>query len=107
MARCESPCSTAGIAVGECPLKSARKRRRISEKENLEDFTSNFTSNEESNKNNAKLPNEQCSVCLCADLTHIFVPCGHYCVCFECGSKCKKCPICRAKKKSVIRVHKV
>ena len=39
-----------------------------------------------------------CAVCLDAAITHVFVPCGHSCVCHSCadaimGSK-TACPIC-------------
>ena len=42
----------------------------------------------------------QCVVCLAADKTHAFVPCGHICVCGECcdrimNSSSKTCPLCR------------
>jgi hypothetical protein len=38
----------------------------------------------------------QCGICMDATKTHVFIPCGHKCVCEDCGAKCKTCPICRA-----------
>jgi hypothetical protein len=37
----------------------------------------------------------ECVICLCEESTHIFAPCGHYCVCEGCGKMVDKCPICR------------
>eukprot|EP00928_Gymnodinium_smaydae_P038285 TRINITY_DN26436_c0_g1_i1.p1 TRINITY_DN26436_c0_g1~~TRINITY_DN26436_c0_g1_i1.p1 ORF type:complete len:567 (-),score=57.48 TRINITY_DN26436_c0_g1_i1:30-1730(-) len=40
-----------------------------------------------------------CVVCMSASKTHVFVPCGHLCVCESCGvevmSSSKLCPLCR------------
>lgn len=50
-----------------------------------------------------------CVVCLSAEKTHAFVPCGHRCVCFCCGSSVLKgdsptCPICRAQVGQMIKI---
>ena len=41
----------------------------------------------------------QCSMCLEKPSQSVFIPCGHRCVCWECGRKVmetsKKCPICQ------------
>jgi hypothetical protein len=38
----------------------------------------------------------ECVVCMHAENTHAFIPCGHRCVCTSCGTKCNNCcPICR------------
>ena len=53
-------------------------------------------------------PDEQsmCTVCLDTPKTHIFVPCGHLCVCETCsGSLDLKCPICRTTNTMVIRAY--
>ena len=41
-----------------------------------------------------------CCVCQSAAATHGFAPCGHQCVCAECGGRVmaesnKQCPLCR------------
>lgn len=42
--------------------------------------------------------NIQCCLCLEKAAVSVFIPCGHRCVCYECGTKImdtsKKCPIC-------------
>jgi len=51
---------------------------------------------------------QQCVVCLTAEKTHAFVPCGHRCVCRSCGSELLKgarpCPICRARAQSILQI---
>lgn len=51
---------------------------------------------------------DQCVVCLSAEKTHAFVPCGHRCVCRSCGSELLKearpCPICRAQAQSLLQI---
>jgi hypothetical protein len=42
---------------------------------------------------------DECCVCLEADKSHIFAPCGHFCVCQGCADSImaasKECPVCR------------
>lgn len=51
-----------------------------------------------------------CVICMSSSQTHAFVPCGHRCVCQECGdivvSKaiCAACPICRMPVEQVLRI---
>jgi hypothetical protein len=42
----------------------------------------------------------ECSVCLSAPKNAVFLPCGHACVCLECGNEIAAqrnatCPVCR------------
>ena len=50
-----------------------------------------------------------CVVCLAAPHTHLFVPCGHKCLCETCAGKLPKqkltCPLCRGVAQMIIRVH--
>ena len=46
----------------------------------------------------------ECVVCLEAKMTHIVVPCGHYCLCEECAWGLTLCPMCRAPIKQTLRV---
>ena len=54
----------------------------------------------------AKLPPDECVVCLDEPSTHLFVPCGHQCVCFSCGSVMDACPKCRATVTLLLRVYR-
>ena len=50
-----------------------------------------------------------CAICLERPLTHAFVPCGHRCVCTECGDSwfhmhSRSCPVCRAPSTGCMRV---
>ena len=51
----------------------------------------------------------ECVVCLEQEKTHIFIPCGHKCVCKACADVVMKnvgakCPLCRKKASQVCRV---
>jgi len=49
-----------------------------------------------------------CVVCLTAEKSYAFVPCGHRCVCRSCGSEllreARPCPICRAQARSIMQI---
>lgn len=49
---------------------------------------------------NQKSEISQCSLCLSKQSESVFIPCGHRCVCLECGelvmSTSRKCPICQS-----------
>ena len=53
----------------------------------------------------------ECCVCMQGSKTHIFIPCGHLCVCHKCGeglmASSKACPICQQVSSSCIKVWKV
>ena len=50
-----------------------------------------------------------CCVCLDAQKTHTFIPCGHLCVCNSCGptimNTTSKCPMCQGASSSVIFIY--
>lgn len=46
---------------------------------------------------------DECIICLDSHKDSVFIPCGHYCCCFECAEQCKDCPLCRGKFTSLIR----
>ena len=55
----------------------------------------------------------RCCVCLEAESTHAFVPCGHQCVCAPCGALVRSkaprhacCPLCKLPSKSLMRVFR-
>jgi len=54
---------------------------------------------------------DACVVCLDGPKSHIFVPCGHQCVCFGCGAlimgrQPRACPLCKLPSKSLMRVFR-
>ena len=56
---------------------------------------------EETAKRLQKKAKNYCVVCLTNECESVFAPCGHKCVCLECGKNIwenvKKCPVCREK----------
>ena len=60
---------------------------------------STFTSIDKSFPMNTKENNYKCVVCLEKEKISVFAPCGHRCVCLECGKHIfkneKKCPLCK------------
>ena len=39
----------------------------------------------------------ECVVCMSSESDIVFIPCGHFCTCAECGAKLnRRCPMCRA-----------
>lgn len=38
---------------------------------------------------------DECCICFDNNKYYVFVPCGHYYVCKNCGIKLEKCPLCR------------
>ena len=50
---------------------------------------------------------DTCVVCMDATRNATFVPCGHLATCYECSQSIsnRKCPICRAKYRQVLRVY--
>ena len=86
-------------------------------KSNVELFKDN--SNQESNiDNNNKIIEEEesddsdekdlCCICMENKSESVFVPCGHRCVCFNCGdniikSQNKKCPICQEESSALLK----
>jgi hypothetical protein len=52
----------------------------------------------------------QCVICLNADPSHVFFPCGHMCVCESCAEIFKRrqdpCPLCRGPQNALTKVFK-
>jgi len=52
---------------------------------------------------------KRCVVCLEAEKTHVFIPCGHLCACAKCSTELMKtegtCPMCRRQIQSKVRVY--
>lgn len=46
---------------------------------------------------------KECVICMSEEKNSVFSPCGHYMTCGSCATKCKICPICRAKVVSILR----
>lgn len=53
----------------------------------------------ENEDDNINMECNKCVICLDKPKVSVFVPCGHRCVCFECGTRYqnefKKCPLCK------------
>eukprot|EP01012_Entosiphon_sulcatum_P016159 TRINITY_DN21087_c0_g1_i1.p1 TRINITY_DN21087_c0_g1~~TRINITY_DN21087_c0_g1_i1.p1 ORF type:complete len:197 (+),score=20.73 TRINITY_DN21087_c0_g1_i1:33-623(+) len=54
---------------------------------------------------------DECCICIAAKKEAVLVPCGHICLCMDCGSMLHvrglPCPVCRARVTQVIRGFKV
>ena len=81
-------------------LKIVKKIIKI----NKETITSQI--NLDINIANKKIP-ESCCVCLDRPKTHVFVPCGHLCICSDCSSKLNSdnCPICQTSYEYCIKTY--
>lgn len=44
---------------------------------------------------NTLLESRTCQVCMDAEVTTAFCPCGHVVCCYNCSIMCKECPLCR------------
>lgn len=58
----------------------------------------------ENQRQTAKRPADECSICLTEEKQIACMPCGHLCACVPCGYSMKTCPICREKISSFFRV---
>lgn len=60
-------------------------------------------------QNGSETQCSECVVCLDEDPTHAFIPCGHKCVCHDCGDSImqdsKMCPLCRSKVAGVMKIY--
>lgn len=55
-------------------------------------------------------PEQECLICLCEQKDTLIMPCGHFCVCEDCGKQLvtakQTCPICRGNIASLIPIKK-
>lgn len=55
---------------------------------------------------------EECVICLTQKKDHVFIPCGHQCLCGPCATRFKRqarhqiCPICRVRIREIMKVYK-
>ena len=85
--------------------KSTTKRRP--RKKNRKQKATEAAAAEDANAAAAEDRN-QCPICLNNEITHICVPCGHFCLCTDCAKIIKhRCPICRVDLENIIRVYSV
>lgn len=47
-----------------------------------------------------------CKVCFKNEANGVFIPCGHNCVCYECGKKCTECPDCKREVFETFQIYK-
>jgi len=63
-------------------------------------------STEEILEENRKLREDRlCKICLDHNKEVIFIPCGHYLACLNCGLSFQTCPVCRAKISSIVKTY--
>ena len=57
-------------------------------------------------KNQEKVKDSFCVVCLDSEATHAMVPCGHLCVCSDCGDPTRlyNCPMCRGRIERIMKI---
>ena len=60
--------------------------------------------NEEGDPDNLN-ENNECVICMEREKSHVFVPCGHLCVCLECSGGMTHCPMCCGSAVMVVRVY--
>jgi len=94
-----------GVGGLEGWLKRSGRRTKRSLSMNHDVRVAKFEARE-AIQNDDDLHDDTCVICLTQLRTHAFIPCGHKCVCKDCSDKLKdkKCPICRVKSSSVIKV---
>ena len=56
-----------------------------------------------SKEESSDAPQQECVICMENRNDYAYVKCGHKCVCHDCGSQCKFCPICR-KESAIIKI---
>lgn len=52
-----------------------------------------------------QLKKKECVICMDNDADYAITPCGHMCICSECGPKINNCPICRKKVDFVLKIY--
>lgn len=45
----------------------------------------------------------KCKVCFINQISHAFLPCGHFVICATCAPRFETCPICRTKVEGAVR----
>ena len=55
--------------------------------------------------------NKECTICMSVDSNTIIMPCGHMCVCDDCGKSLKNsnhcmCPVCRGPIGSMVALNR-
>jgi hypothetical protein len=94
-------------------LDNAKKDEELSNLESLIGLPSTGEVNK-SSISKAKAVNEaidkECLVCLSENASSIIMPCGHMCICRDCGEKLKSkkytCPVCRGEIGNIIYVDR-
>merc|ERR1712166_379838 len=104
-----------GSAAGQQPPKQLMSQQKnieaapSSRQQSKQPMTSSPSSSDPSN--NAE-QSDLCVVCLDGRCTHVFVPCGHLCICSSCAdmvtqTDLQECPMCRVPSQSVMRVYTI
>lgn len=49
---------------------------------------------------------DDCVICMSEPKTHAMIPCGHRCVCEDCGTRrITSCPLCRAMVQDIVKIY--
>lgn len=110
----------AAATVTEPPKRRRTPRQRVSQQKNTEAAPSSRHQSKQpmprspssSDSSNNAEQSDLCVVCLDSRCTHVFVPCGHLCVCSTCAdmviqTDLQECPMCRVPSQCVMRVYTI
>ena len=68
--------------------------------------TKPFEGPEPEKKEEKRIQVGDCCVCMAQPASHVYVPCGHLCVCQFCGDQSKKkCPMCKSEVFLLVKVY--
>ena len=95
------------FTTSSSPSPRARRDEQRKRRQTSPSKPSQVSTITEKKKSTSSAANEDlgtCCICLERPSTHAFVPCGHKCVCKECGDVVMKCPHCRGPKAMLIKI---
>ena len=90
------------------PLKSNVEPLKDNSKKESKIIKNNKIIEEEESDDDEEDEKDLCCICMENKSESVFVPCGHRCVCFNCGdniikSQNKKCPICQEESSTLLK----
>lgn len=97
----------ANTTVNKIPVKVENKKSKSEEPEVASNkMPKREMSTEEILEENRALKEDRlCKICLDSNKEVIFIPCGHYLACLNCGLNFQTCPVCRAKISSIVKTY--
>jgi hypothetical protein len=97
LAGIQSPSRIAPRTVIEIPVMKVEKELELEK----------ITSSNQPVEEEKEVRKEECVVCMEGKTDHAIIPCGHVCLCSNCVSGIKKCPICRADVTQMVKLFHV